>query len=218
MKKSDVFKHYILTRFNTQIIDGLLYDKPDANDWMERRMDLFEATKESVLSQDADFEWVISLDKRTPKKFVEKIKAKNVTLVDCDIRQAFTQVKTTTPWVITSRLDNDDLYRPGAIQKIQDWFEQKIEVIDIDYQQLDLKTGNKYTSERKTPNSPFLSLVEPSRRIMTCFCRPHTKLPMGYPFKDGNAMIRAVKINEILAYMVIHDNNVANKIVGKEIL
>jgi len=218
MEKSSVFKHYILTRFNTQDINGLLYDKEGADEWMKKRLKLFAETKESVLSQEADFEWIISVDKRTPDKFVKKIEGEKITIVDCEIRQAFKKVKTTTPWVITTRMDNDDLLRPGMLRRVQDYFQPKISVVDIDYHQLELETGNKFTSNRKTPNSPFLSLIEPSKRIMTCFSRPHTKMYMGYPSKEGNIMIRAVKINEILAYMVIHGDNVANKIVGEEIL
>lgn len=217
MENSDVFRHYILTRFNTQDINGLLYDKKDADKWMDQRMELFEETKKSVLDQDRDFEWIISIDKRTPKKYLEKIKTDDrITFIYLDIRKTFDQIKTHTPWVITTRLDNDDLLRPGALGRIQDYFKPKVGVIDIDYHQLDLKTGEKYTSNRATPNSPFLSLVEHFKWVKTCYCRPHSKLYMGYPLKTGVLkMIRAIKINEILAYMVIHENNVANKIVGE---
>ena len=209
--KSDVFSHYILTRYNTQNIDGLLYDKPGADEWMDSRIELFEATKESVLSQEGDFEWIISLDPRTPKRYVKKIATDDrIKIVECAIKETFRYIKPVTSWVITSRLDNDDLYLPGAIKAIQGQFGRRLRVIDIKYEQY--RDRETQPSGRTSPNSPFLSLVEPSDRIMTCYCRPHTILPYAYPSKDGSFInLSKRKIDsDVYAYMVIHDNNFGN--------
>ena len=211
MKQSKQFSHYILTRFNFG-----LYDKEDADEWMSARMGLFEATKESILSQEGEFQWIVSVDSRTPVKYLKKIFTdKRMIKVTCDSRVAFDDIKPKTPWVITTRMDNDDLYLPGAVKAIQEQFKPEIRVIDIEYNQL--YKGKRYTSERRGPNSPFLSLVEPSDRVKTCYCRPHYKLLDGYPTEDGLVSIPGKKTRVVYAYMVIHKSNMANKLVGKEV-
>ena len=225
MKNSHEYSHYILTRFNTQDIGGkMLYDDPKkADKWMEERMELFEKTKESVLNQAGLFQWVISIDDRTPDKFIDEIFTdQRMKRVKGDIRQVFfsRQIKPKTTHVITSRLDNDDLYCEGAVKAIQALFRFQVMVIDIKYRQLDLSTGKEYTSNREAHNSPFLSLVEPIWYIGTCFCRPHSVLGLEYPTPPSGRLKRihtTAADDKHYAYMVIHGNNVANKIVGEEI-
>jgi hypothetical protein len=212
--KSGEFSHFILTRFNTQDVKGMLYDKPNADEWMEERMELFERTKESVLNQAGDFRWVISLDKRTPKKFRNKIITDGIIEVNCDIRNAFNEIEVKTPWVITSRIDNDDYYKPGFVKAVQREFRPEIMVIDVGVLRLE---ETEERSEIEGPRSMFISLVEPSHRIITAFCRPHGRLFKGYPL-DGHWATgwgRLVNINyaivpKNLAVMVVHSNNVAN--------
>ncbi len=210
------FKHVVITRYNWDNATKDFYGThPDPEKWMEERYELFKATRDSVLSQKAEFDWYIAFDKKTPKSYVKKVcSSSNMIPVFKDVRNLKFNYK--EPWIITTRMDNDDLYNPGALKAIQDAFTPMLQVIDIDYEQFD---GDKYyTSERRGANSPFLSLVEPSDRVKTCYCRPHSKLASGYPTKEGpKKPIRASKINRPLALMVIHGNNVANQIVGREI-
>ncbi len=228
------FTHFILTRFNTASPkDGIaLYDKPDPDKWMDERMELFRETKKSVLSQEGDFMWFIALDERTPARYVNEIfgqgySSKIVRIFE-DPRTFFNNREfKNTPWVITSRLDCDDTYKPGAILAIQSLFEPRIKVIDIHYEQV--KDGERFTSGnfkkgeryRKYNNGPFLSLVEPSNRIKTCYCRPHSVLENGYPSEDGLVEIPSCKVDKRggkpYANMVIHDNNIANHITGYKI-
>lgn len=220
MKKSERFKHVIMTRFNNGI-----YDKTEEQlkgltpvEWMKQRYSLFKATRESVLTQKGNFEWVISFDPNTPDGYVQKCITDDRMTATCDdVRDYFTGMDIVEPWVITSRIDNDDLYRPGFVKAVQDAFEEKLMAIDIDYYQYDIRDLQKYTSERYTATSPFMSLVEPSDNVKTVYCRPHNKIVDGYPFKDGNRKIPAVKIHGQYAYMVIHNDNMANKIVGKPV-
>jgi len=219
------FKHVILTRFNTkEDNDGkLLYDKPGADEWMEDRMPLFEETKKSVLAQTAgDFEWVISLDERTPSKYVRKIFTHpKITIVNCNILLALDEIEIDAPWVITTRLDCDDLLTPGAIHAIQRCFEPKLKVIDIGVVRLDNKTGKVYLGDVGNGRSMFLSLIEPRERMVGVFCRPHSVLQTGYPmkgtFKDGFSRYTPLPlefVNKKRAVMVCHGNNVANHIKG----
>ena len=203
-----------MTRFNNGI-----YDREDAKDWMQDRIKLFKLTRESVLSQKGDFKWIISFDERTPKNVIDKCITDDRMIVTFkDVRECFSEIEVDTDWVITTRLDNDDIYLDGAVEAIQENFNNYVHVIDIDYFQYETKTNKKFTSNRKAANSPFLSLVEPSNYVRTCYCRPHHLLLSGYPSESGEKIsIPAKKINNPFALMVIHSDNMANKIVGEEV-
>jgi len=220
MSELKKFSHFILTRFNTQVdVNGqFLYDKEEPNQWMEKRMPLFERTRDSVLSQDGDFKWVISLDKRTPNRYVQRIITDHrMLVVNCDVRDTFNEIEVETPWVITTRLDNDDLYLPGTVRAIQSRFEQKIKVIDLGFLKLD---GDKvYHGKRRWPNSMFISLIEPADKIQTAFCRPHGQVYSGYPIEGHYSTgwtktikIPAETIEKKQAIMVCHGSNMTNKV------
>ena len=206
--------------------DGLLYDDPKkAKKWMDDRMGLFEACKESVLSQEGDFEWIISLDKRTPNRYIQKIITdERMSVVNCDIRDALKEKKLDTPWVITSRLDCDDQYLPGAVKAIQRKFRPRLRVIDFVYNEMDWHTGKLYGSRRHLSGSPFISLVEPSSRVKTAFCRPHGQVGGEYPMVGDWSTrwgeltrINHVRLEEAYALMVCHGGNITNEIRGREI-
>ena len=221
------FTHYILTRYNTMLMpDGLLYDNPvKAKKWMDGRMPLFEACKESVLSQEGDFKWVISLDERTPKKYIKKIITDTrMSIVHCDVRDSLQEEKIETPWVITSRLDCDDQYKPGAVKAIQRKFRPRLRVIDIGYTELDWHTGKEHVGKCRYNGSMFISLVEPRSRVVTAFCRPHgqvsTQYPMGGHWStkwEDLTDIGRIRMEEKLALMVCHGGNITNEIHGREI-
>lgn len=202
-----MFKHYIMTRFNIGI-----YDRSDADEWMKDRLELFQCTKLSVLTQECDFEWVIAFDDRTDTGLVEYeiITDPRMVAYYGDIRKFFEWFPAESEWIITSRLDNDDWYKPGAIKAIQRKFCKQEMIIDICYEQLDLKTRNRYTSGRAKPNSPFLSLVERGENPKTCYARPHNKMVQNFP-------LGMFASKEVLAYMVIHGNNIGNQITGEKI-
>lgn len=212
------FEHVILTRFNTkEMPDGLLYDNPGADEWMEHRMPFWLACKQSVLSQKrVDFRWIISVDKRTPKRFVDQIKAPKIEIIHDPIQNV--ELKVSTPWIITTRIDCDDQYLPGALRKIQRRFTEEIKVIDIGVVRLDWFTGRLYQGDVGGGRSMFVSLVENSSRIANVFCRPHSNLGHGYPFKGTTGKysdyrkVRVDVIKEPLAVMVCHDRNIANAI------
>lgn len=212
MKQLKQFRHFILTRYNNG-----LYDNENAEQWMKDRFKLFKKTRESILKQDGDFEWVISIDERTPQEWFDKIFTDDrMSWTTKDFREYFDHLTIDEPWVITSRIDNDDIYLDGFVKAVQEQFKPEIMAIDIDYFQF--YNGCNYTSERHTATSPFISLVEPSNRIKSVYCRPHYKLVSGYPISDTEKkIIPSVKLTEQYALMVIHESNMANKLVGKKV-
>lgn len=236
-KRSKGFNHFILTRYNIPQWDGenyvSMYSKPvKAKKWMDDRLELFEKTRESVLSQDGDFRWIISFDNRTPESVIDAIVTdKRMTAISSEGKYQeeivrYMKGQKLKGFVITSRMDNDDIYLPGVILAIQDSFQPQVYVIDIDYIQHDIINNEKYTSGNATKheairvrnNGPFLSLVELANHIRTCYCRPHSVLIDGYPGSDGTkAKISSKKINTVFAEMIIHSENMMNKITGVKI-
>jgi len=191
------FKHVILTRYNLG-----LYDKTGAEQWMKHREILFRKTRESVLSQEGDFEWWLSFDGRTPDRWVNRLLTDSRMHATSDHPNKFRN----PGWTITTRLDNDDLYLPGAVKAIQDCFTEEEMVIDLRY--WGFTKGKLYTSDRPQPNSPFLSLIENGVK-RTCYARPHSKMINEY---------RSVFASrDKFALMVVHDSNVGNNIVGQEV-
>jgi hypothetical protein len=191
------FKHVILTRYNLG-----LYDRPGAEEWMKHRYPFFELTRDSILSQEGEFEWHLSVDVRTFDRWINDIftdKRMHLTLFHPKEYKS-------EGWTITTRMDNDDIYLPGAIKAIQDAFVEKEMVIDIRYYQM--QNGELYTSERSMPNSPFLSLIENGAN-KTCYARPHSKMLEDFRGKFAS--------EEPMALMVVHDMNMGNRITGKRV-
>jgi len=214
------FDHVILTRFNTLLVnDRLLYDNPGQADWwMDRRMPLFEETKKSVLSQDGDFKWIISLDSRTPERYVSRIETDERILVTKQaIQHALEGYIPSSDWVISSRLDCDDRYLPGFTDMLYSHFEPKIKVIDANYIKLSYKSNKVFRHERMHPASMFVSLVEPAERFVGAFCRPHgqlTEYPISGTFGNFGKRVRIPYDKDLGAYMlmVCHDLNATNHI------
>ena len=201
---------------------GFLYDNPGADEWMDKRMEQFRETKKSVLSQEGDWRWVISLDERTPDRYVDEIICDSrITNVSCDIRSAFREIQPETPWVITTRLDCDDQLQPGFVKRIGDHFEPKLKVLDVRFEELEWDTRRVHKGERRWAGSMFISIIEPVERIHTAFCRPHGQVASEYPttgsWDEGwgpKTVIEYFIINEPLAYMVCHSNNITNRVRG----
>lgn len=219
------FEHYILTRFNTMLTEkGLLYDDPErAEDWMQKRMLLFRETKKSVLSQGADFRWIISVDRRTPNDYLLEIMGDDrITIIFDDILYAGNHMGREAPWIITTRLDNDDQLMPGFVKSVQEQFEPKLKVIDVRYYELDWEKQAMHEGVKRWSGSMFISLVEKCNWVATVFSRPHGQLATGYPLEgnwiDGwtkKTPINYEIIEEPLAVMVCHNNNITNKVRGK---
>ena len=219
---SEKFKHVILTRFNTKEDNEgkLLYDKPGANKWMDHRVQLFKETQKSVLEQTCgNFEWVISMDERTPERYLKKIDSDyRIKLVSCNILDAFVGREVDTPWVITTRLDCDDIIMPGFVHAVQRQFQPKLKVIDVGVVRLNWDTQKVHAGNVGRGRSMFISLVENSERVVTVFCRPHAVLHLGYPMTGVRGSfgeyisIPVDQINKPRAVMVCHGENEANYI------
>lgn len=209
-----IFKHYILTRFNLGIYDnsGPYAEKiKDADRWMEHRVKLFERyCLPSVQVQTCQgFTWLMAFDPRTDSRYIEQYDYLPFVQICFEQPHKYlSRISPTADWLITSRFDNDDMYRPDFVEQVQQAFEWRTGIIDIDYEVMDIHTGKRYRSMRRAANSPFLSLAEPWQESpVTALGHPHSNMIEYYEW---------VKLG-VLATQVIHDRNIMNKVTKQEI-
>lgn len=236
-----MFKHWIFSRWNLLDDNTDIYNNPqidDPDEWMEHRMKLFdEYTLPSVMLQTCrDFTWLLAFSPQTPRDIIRKYasfhaeypRGPRVHIIfeypRTYLRRMMANCK---EWIITSRLDNDDMIAPEYVELVQAQFNEQFLIVDTDGVQLDLATGKEYTPDRAGNNSPFISLIEktgtdwmsistdPNEKrlitdhVKTVYWCSHSKMEWHFP---------SVKIPKRLYKMIVHDKNISNKITGHEIL
>jgi len=228
-----MFKHYIFTRWNLLDTNTTIYNNPAIDNpevWMKHRMELFEKyTLPSVMLQTCkNFTWLLAFAKETPIWITDKYKEfPNVVIIreyPADWLRRYWG-HTEGDWIISSRLDNDDMIMPEYIETVQSYFDETFKLVDTDGVKHVIATGKEYTPARKSNNSPFISLIEQvgvpwqsiandpkERRLITehvktvYFCS-HSHMEMHFP---------SVKSYKKLYKMIIHDRNISNKLEGNE--
>jgi hypothetical protein len=206
-----MFNHFLLCRYNLALYSSNPYNVQDKDAWMVERLPMFKRLLDSLEAQtNKDFVLIFSIDAFTPKHFqvelAELLNTYSFKWLGCTTqpREFIQTLKIEREWMITSRIDNDDEYYPKFIETIQNSFQSKREVLDVKGVQFDGK--DYYKTNRRYPNSPFISLVELSKERKTAQYRAHTSMNKFAPARFVS--------NETLYIQHIHDNNVINKISG----
>jgi len=220
------FTHYLVTRFNVPV-ERWQRDKSGhatLNDsWFDHRLDLFSTyCLPSVLHQtNQDFQWLIYCDQKISpsqllklSKLVADVTRFTIRMADSlermldDLRQLISEAG--TPYVITSRLDNDDAIAINFIQDIQSGFEEKELML------LHFDDGIAYdcivrvaTRMQTKVHNTFTSLVEriaTTHDIVTVYGFHHTEIP---------SSIQIVHISGGEHWLkVIHDRNLRSQLAG----
>ena len=231
-----MFKHFLLTRWNLLDAKTTIYNNPQVPDpraWTKHRIRLFnEYCLPNVMLQKGKFTWLLSFAPETPKWIIEEYSTfphvKIIFEYPADwLRGQYGKTLFDGDWIITSRLDNDDTISVDYIEKVQAQFNEQFLLVDTDGVQMNVFTKKRYTVDRKSNNSPFISLIEqvgtpwqsisedPGESklidisIKTVFYCSHSKMEWHFP---------SMKINENLYTMNLHDRNICNKIVGYKII
>ncbi|MBA1420497.1 MAG: hypothetical protein FAF03_06475 [Epsilonproteobacteria bacterium] len=220
-----MFQHFLITRFNlrkkgwdtTRNKSQVLTDE-----WMENRLILFENfCYASVQKQtNTNFQWLVFFDKETDEKFrdvIDKL-AKDFPLfrpIYIDGMDAFLPaIKETIskelsqPYLITSRLDNDDCLSEQYIENVQKQFDkQDFMAIDyIDGYTLQIEPEVKL-GKRTHLHNPFISLIEKSDRWETVWSRER--------HGEWSKVTQLKTIRNTYVWMsIIHGENKANDFVG----
>ncbi|HUR30803.1 MAG TPA: glycosyltransferase [Saprospiraceae bacterium] len=227
---SGKFTHYLITRYNVPI-PGFQMDRSGVTTrdekWLQHRFELFQKfCLPSVIHQsNKDFQWLIYVDRETPEKYYIQIKEvihhqPNIQLYQVSdhkecllhIDQFLTQ--SITPFVITSRLDNDDALGLQFIQTVQKNFIEKDKVI------LNLLHGVGLDYRRKIVtflynmrNNHFTSLIELKKNEgghITVRGFQHDEVPDDYTVINIPSRYSWLK--------VFHDRNVKSSTFGYPII
>lgn len=217
-------KHFVITRFNLKGKKNLkgnrLFD-PLSNEWLDERFDLFNTyCLPSVKNQtNKNFIWLVCFDTDTPKAYlpiIENIKKdfKNFIPVFVDgfsgleskIKETIQNtIINTDEFIITTRIDNDDIIHQDFIKSIQNLYKPEVNTL------IDLRQGYQFiinenpTSLRafKLPYNPFLSVIENTDDYKTIIAEQHR-----YWKTLPNIIINK---KQHLWMQVVHDQNLLNR-------
>ena len=172
-----MFRHYLITRFNLRR-EGWKTSKDGSlvltDEWLSNRFRLFEQfCLSSVQNQtNQNFTWLVFFDTTTPLEYKQKAAEFNLRFpnfkplfingmpefllsIQNEIR------KNTSPYTITTRMDNDDCIGKNFINEIQQNFnQQNFLIVDFpDGYTLQINPEVKI-GKRKQLYNPFISLIE----------------------------------------------------------
>lgn len=189
-----MFKHFLATRFNIRVGNWETTKNGEMildESWMEDRFKLFENyCLPSVKNQlNQNFIWCIFFDLNTKENYKYRIEKhansyRNIRVFFVDgiggmhnSLKNFINMITAGEFefVITSRLDNDDLIHQDYIQTIQRLFRPfHNTVIDLrSGYQISIESGQNEIRNFYSPFNPFVSLIEKKECIQTIFNKMH---------------------------------------------
>jgi hypothetical protein len=217
-------KHFLITRFNLK--DNFWNtDRSGSevltNEWLDNRIKLFaKYCLPSVLNQtNKNFYWLIFFNSDTPifyKNEIDKLISgfdyiypyfiDGMNALIGSLKNIIDEkIEEEDKFIITSRLDNDDIIHKDFIEIIQKnaiW--RNTTIIDLcNGYQLDI--SNNYFDCRKYNSklNPFISIVEDSKDFRTIFDKKHN---------DWNDAELIIEINDIALWIqLIHKRNKLNE-------
>lgn len=212
------FTHLILTRFNTAV--GFAPSAKGLDEvWLKERLQLFElyCLPSVVAQRGATFHWLVFCDAASPEWFKEKMSSYgalvstfyiNGPATDEVIAKSVARTGLVSrPYLITTRLDNDDAIGSDHLRLIQQEFKQQGREFLVFPFGLQLYRGRLYNTYWQS--NPFLSLIEKVREdgsFTTVMCVEH------------NRVRTAGKVRSILSapqwLQVIHGANLLNTLRG----
>lgn len=224
-----MFKHFILTRFNIMLNNIHGYDKSNhpiqTEEWLERRFILFEEfCLPSIMNQSCkDFIWFVLFSSNTPDKFIQKIKnielrfplfkplflsrGDNKSIKNALCEELHKYLGIFEEYIITSRIDNDDVFHKDMVIEVQKQFNRQVDVF------VSCTYGLQYDIERKIlahlhyKNNHFISRIEKvANGIETVITLDHT-------FIDRIAEVICIgKKHKPMWIEIIHGGNLYNSL------
>lgn len=209
----EVFSHVLVTRFNSPIGDG---HPPASDEWLRERVNLFRTYGlPSIRHQTVKpTRWLLLCHAESPSWFIEELEqmvegiGEPVWLHKGPSGPLLSELcmPVESPYLITTRMDNDDCVARDFIESIQMQFcEQELEVVNFT-SGFQLREGAVYS--KLDPSNAFISLIEKveNNRPLTVFMDTHDKL-------GTHAPLRQVKTHPMWI-QVVHGSNIANTIRG----
>ena len=207
--------HFVLTRFNVR---SFYHASEPTDEWLRERLRLFRQYCLPALADQssAQFLWLVFVDDQSPQWFRHEIeKDARGRFEPVYVAGAFTAetvseavaARTDAPYVLTTRVDNDDAVARDFVQTIQSCFQRQ------DFEFINLVNGAQYADGRAYlrpyTKNPFLSLVEAAGTAApeTVFVEHHYRV-------DERGPVRNIRTAHPMWLQVIHGGNVLNEIVG----
>lgn len=216
-----MFKHYLITRFNV-VLNNPLFESDrsgrsvQTESWLEERFDLFERyTLPSVMNQSCrDFEWIVLFNSATPERFLQKVESYKASMpqfvplyVDAgveakDIAIEYIKQHCSEKFVITTRIDNDDVIHRDYLARIQEVFQPRDNCF------ITFRSGAQYREQGCVMRrfnyikNHYFSRVESADNINTALCN-HTRI-----HKNGSLMIYD---DEYMWIEIVHSGNLCNR-------
>ena len=214
-------KHFLVTRFNVRAsIEKVSISQSDA--WLSHRFELFEKyCLPSVKNQsNQNCTWCVLFNTGTPQKYKEKVKKISNSYNNfmpifinesSEINPALSRfiasnIEESDQYIITTRLDNDDLIHKQFIDTIQELFYPTNGMV------IDLRKGYQVSIEKDNLEirkyyhlfNHFISLVEDSTNFLTVMSRNH------FLWRDSKSIV--VSDNKRLWIELVHSKNKANRV------
>jgi hypothetical protein len=182
------FTHIVLTRFNTAI-DYAPTSKGIEDAWLKGRISLFEQyCLPSVRAQSVNnFKWLVFCDARSPAWFRDAISAYGSILSpiymegpatdEAIARKVHESGFVRAPYLMTTRLDNDDAIGCTYVAQVQNAFQQQPRQFLVFPFGLQSFRGHLYNVYWRA--NPFLTLIESvaaDGSFTTVLCVPHDKV------------------------------------------
>lgn len=217
------YKHYIITRFNLRKSDWTTgkNKKPVLTDlWHDNRFELFtNFCFPSVANQtNQNFEWLVFFDDSTKPKYRKiiedlQIQFSGFSSIFIDGMDAFLpsvqQIVNSCnqPYLITSRLDNDDCLSRHYIEIVQNQFKRQ-DFLALDFVNgYTLQSGKHFKIGKKLHVfNPFISLIEKNNNPVTVWSKNHAAW-------KHEPLIESIK-NKPIWLSVIHEENKVNEFTG----
>ena len=219
-------EHFIVTRFNLKSSvwkESLDKKKVLTPEWHQHRLGIFlKYCYPSIRNQsNQNFTWYVFFDPKISSKTrgtLQKLEQEypNFVPVYCKdiehqkdelIKQIKRKVQDKQTFIVTTRLDNDDILHKDFIQTVQDAFQLKREkaVVDIiSGYQLDISTNKNLLYYASFKGNPFISLGENLTELQTVLDRMH---------HDWGLDHRVITITKKRLWIqLIHGKNMSNKI------
>ena len=221
--RSKEFRHVLITRFNVPMVGDYSPtqqpgDRGITTEWLTHRFGFFERfCLPSVHGQTCqEFVWLVFFSDRTPAEFRERISAHAANwpvlrpvFVDAfDDETLRAQIKgnefADAPWLITTRLDNDDALAVDFIAGVQKEFSPSHRIVLNFPFGFGWRDGRVYLDRQRS--NPFTSLIEKTGEMMTIYSQDHRYL-------EQIAELRQLKTPPMWL-QVIHNWNVENRLRG----
>jgi len=177
-----------------------------------------------------EFTWLLAFSQETPKYIIKRYEnIRNVQII-YEYPVEWLRKHNKSEWLLTTRFDNDDILLPEFVEKVQDhvinWSKDGVlytEIIDVMGVQWNMINNTWHNPWRSAFNSPALSLFENTKESHPFYQNGYGEIPamaktaMYCAHSYMTNYFPAVRINERLYIMCIHDRNCGNEIAGCEL-